>query len=425
MEIFSFMKANIAKILNSKYYKYFDYIAFAVLLVLTSVASLVLFYRQAIYAPGPPWPSDIKPYIEEMLGTNTKYNFPYPVMFKLGKLINYFAPSPEWAMVIAVTLLNALAIIVVKIVLDKYTGAKLLSTISTTCLFFVSMIYGSVFERFGILNRMRGVCSPNPWHNHTFIAARPFMIVAFIFGVITLAQYEKDFAKGATNSWKQLSLYFIFAISLLLTTMTKPSYTLVHMGTFGLIMIYRLFVAKWKNFRQTILMGLFYIPTIIDLLYQYSSNFTGVASTGEEQGIGIGLFRVWSYSCHNIPLAIILGLFFPIVVLIFNWKSLKEDDIFKTSWLVLLMSFFMAAVFYEKGFREHHGNFFWGYQCGQFIVFMTSVIIILKDTLKLFNDGIRSKKTFVLLIEWCAFGIHTLMGLLYFYLLTAYGITYM
>lgn len=419
------MKMNLNKILNSKYYRIFDIVAFIVLFIVASLSSLVLFYRQSIYAPGPPWPSDMRPYIDEMLGTNTEYVYPYPILFKFAKLINYFAPTPELAMVIACTLLNALAIVIVKIVLDKYTKARLLSTGCTISLFFVSMIFGGVFEQFGIINRMRGVCTPNPWHNHTYIAARPFMILAFVFGAITLASYEKDFAKGSKLSSKQLINYGLFSLFLLLTTMTKPSYTLVHLGTFGIIMVYRFFKNRCKTFRQTLFLGFCYIPTLADMLYQYSSTFTGVASTGEEQGIGFGLFRVWSYSCKNIPLAIILGLAFPLVVLIFHWKDLKTDNTFRVSWQYLLMSFAMAAILYEKGFREHHGNFFWGYQCGQFIVFMTSVIMIIKDTLKALSEGASKKEIIILVVEWLLLGIHTIMGLWYFYLLTAFGFTYM
>lgn len=419
------MRNRLNKILDSKYYRIFDTVVFILAFLLAAVSSLVLFYRQSIYAPGPPWPSDIKPYIEEMLGTNTEYVYPYPILFSFAKIINYFAPTPELAMVIACTILNAVAIIITKVVLDKYTGSKLLSTGCTISLFFLSMIYGSAFEKFGILNRMRGVGTPNPWHNHTYIAARPFMILAFVFGAITLAVYEKEFAKDYKLTSKDIVKYALFALSLLLTTMTKPSYTLVHMGTFGLIMVYRFFKNKCKTFKQTILLGICYIPTIADLLYQYFATFTGVASTGEEQGMGIGLFRVWSHSCNNIPLAIVLGLAFPLVVLLFHWKDLKTDNIFRLSWQYLLMSFVMVAILYEKGFRENHGNFFWGYHCGQFFVFLTGMIMVIRDTLHAINEGASKKDIIILCVEWILLAVHTIMGLWYFYLLTAFGITYM
>ena len=44
--------------------------------------------------------------------------------------------------------------------------------------------------------------------------------------------------KNFRTDWKE---FFLFGLSLLLTTMTKPSYTLILVSTAGLVMLYRLF----------------------------------------------------------------------------------------------------------------------------------------------------------------------------------------
>lgn len=412
----------INKLLNSKKYKTIDIIIFAVALVLANIVMMRLFYRQACYT-GHGWESDIVSYIEEITGRNTRYSYPYPLLFWVAKAALLFT-SPEWAIVISTTFYNVLAMIATKYVMKKQTGTALLSTFGTLSLFFLSMIYSNGFVALGIPYKYRGVYSPNPWHNATYMAARPFMIISFVYCAITLATYEKDFEKGNKLNKEQLTNYIIFAVALLLATMAKPSYTLVHMGAVGLVMVYRFFKNKCKTFRQTLIMGLFYVPTIIDMLYQYTSEFTGTSGLGEEQGIGIGLFKVWGYYVDNIPLALVLGTAFPLLVLLLHFRDLREDGQLRLSWQIYLMGFAMAGIFYEKGDRWTHGNFMWGYICGLCLVFLTSIIILLKDTKEFLLGEKLGKQVAILSIQWILLAIHTLMGLKYFYYLMAFGMDY-
>lgn len=47
-------------------------------------ATLLLFHRQTV-GYGGLYPSDIGPYIAEMLGEDTGYDFPYPILFQIGR----------------------------------------------------------------------------------------------------------------------------------------------------------------------------------------------------------------------------------------------------------------------------------------------------------------------------------------------------
>ncbi len=416
------MKSIVSKIEDSNIFKAIDVLFFVMLMGASNLYIVKLLYRQATHTDGS-WQSDMHPYIQEMLGINEKYNFPYPVMFKTAKFVNMFANTPEWAMVITITIFNLLAMAIVKVLIEKQTETRLLSTVATFCLFFVSMIYGHVFEYIGIPEKYIGVYSPNPWHNHTYMAARPFMILAFVFGVLTLSKYEKEFEKDYSGE-RNILLYVIFSAAMLLVTMTKPSYTLVHMGAAGIIMVYRLFKNRWKTFRQTILLGICYIPTIVDMLYQYMGVFTGVSSKGEQNGIGIAPFSVWNYYSDNVPMAILLAGAFPIVVLLFHLKDLKNDEQFRFSWQVYLSALLMAIVFYEKGFRKTDGNFMWGYMCGLFIVFLTGIIKLIQDIKAIVISNSSIKDKFKVGIELMLLGAHTLMGMGYFYLITVYGADY-
>lgn len=404
------MSEKFKKIYNSKIYKVLDIVLAAAAIAAAGAVMLVLFYRQSI-SDGTTHMSDMGPYIQEMLGTQTKYSFPYPVLFKTGAFFNLFAPTPEWAMVLALTFFNVAAMIITKVILEKQTGARLLSTAATLCLFFLSMIYFRGVSLPGIHYVYSGVFSPNPWHNGTYMAARPFMILAFILGADTLRKYEAGEVK--------VKEYIAFTIAMLLVTMTKPSYTIVHMAAAGIIMLYRFGRSKGAGFKAMVILGCCYIPTIIDLLYQFAGVFSGSNSVGQEQGIGFSLFKTWSRYATNYPLALILAGAFPILVLILHLGLLKTDSQFRFAWQVYLAGFIMAAILYEKGFREKDFNFAWGYICGLFLVSMVSLIVLLKDTM-----NIRRKTIIPVAAQWAVLGVHTIMGLRYFAMLT-YGGNYM
>ena len=275
-----------------------DIVVFMVLLAGVSAVTLVLFYRQTMGNPGL-YHSDMKAYILEMQGLESGYEFPYPIFFKLGALIHLFLP-PELSVAIATMLLNSLGIIVTKLAFNhltlrvlqdgfllrqnnKKSGrdmswlAGILISIVVICLFFLSMLYPpSGIYLPGIRFKYLGVFTANPFHNATFMAARPFAVLAFLWYVKLLSVYEKGVHRAAD--------YVLFAVFLLLATMTKPSFTLVMVSTAGLIMLYRLFRTKFRNFIPTVRLGLCFVHTFLDLLYQFKRVFVPVEC--EEGGLG-------------------------------------------------------------------------------------------------------------------------------------------
>lgn len=417
--------------------KILDGAVFAVLLAAVSALTLVLFYRQTQGSPER-YHSDMKAYILEMQGLDSGYSFPYPIFFKLSAFLNLFT-TPELAVALATMLLNSLAIVITKLtfnyltlgeletaienrqnrlreagrnsVLKKWMAGVLLSVLAIS-LYFISMLYppNGIYLP-GIKFKYLGVFTANPFHNATYMAARPFAILAFLWYGKLLPVYEKGCSgKSAGNvDAPILKDYILFSLFLLLATMTKPSFTIVLVGAAGLIMLYRLFRSKFKNFVPTIQLGLCFIPTFIDLLYQYKGVF--VPEEGAEGGIGFCFGEVWGYYCSNIPLAVCLAVGFPILVLLLNYKELKRDSLYRFSWQVYLMSFAMAFFLYEKGFRKADFNFSWGYMYGIFFCHFAALLVLLRVT----AAGTESKKKALLIgLQWLAYLCHFVCGLLYF-----------
>ena len=72
----------------------YNYLFFSVLLLLYMAVTLFLFHRQSVSYDGK-YASDIHPYIAEMQGIDSGYDFPYPILFLTGR---FFRSSPRLTM---------------------------------------------------------------------------------------------------------------------------------------------------------------------------------------------------------------------------------------------------------------------------------------------------------------------------------------
>lgn len=397
-----------------------DWSVFAVLLFAVSAVTLWLFYQQTTGNPEK-YHSDMAAYILEMQGLDSGYSFPYPIFFKLSAFINLFT-APECAVAIATMLLNSLAVFITKwsfnrLALEPLRAAQgsgkgilsqswlpgILLSIVAISLFFISMVYlpAGIYLP-GIKFKYLGVFTANPFHNATYMAARPFAVLAFLWYGKLLPVYEE----GIHGNRSGCRDYVLFALFLLLATMTKPSFTIVLVGAAGLIMLFRLFKSGFRNLVPTLQLGVCFIPTFLDLLYQFKGVF--VPEEGAEGGIGFCFGEVWGYYCSNIPLAVGLAVGFPILVLLLNFKELKENTLYRFSWQIYLMSFAMAFLLYEKGFRKPDFNFAWGYMYGIFFCHMGALLVLLKSMAE------KKKKPLLIALQWLAYGCHLLCGLYYF-----------
>lgn len=402
--------------------KRIDTAVFLVLLLGFSCLMLYLFYRQCTGSEQS-YHSDMKAYILEMQGLDSGYSFPYPILFWLGRIFDLVV-SAEMAMALATMTLNSLSLVAVKWVLNRVTlkelqtsmgnrdwAAGVLLSVIAVSLFFVSMVYppGEIYLP-GIIRDYLGVFSGNPYYNATYMAARPFAILAFYQYALLLDRYELGYSGKWSGGAQGVDMqeYLLFTGSLLLSTMAKPSFTIVLVGAAGLIMVYRLVRRKFKNFKPTLYLGFCFVPTFLDLLYQYSGVF--VARDGGEGGIGFTFGAVWGRYCENIPLAIGLAVGFPILVLLLNFKELKNNSIYRFSWQIYWMGFAMAFFLYEKGFRERDFNFCWGYMYGIFSAFVGALLVLIMATA-------RKKHPLLLAMQWLAYGWHLICGIYYFSLI--------
>ena len=391
-------------------------IIFAVLLAVYTGVMLYLFVMQCYEVPV--FRSDMPDYVKEVQGIEGDYEFPYPLLFTLAKIIALAAGAPL-GMAIATAILNALGVCVTKYYMDRevkaglnvaeWSRGKLLALdLSITFMVFALFLLGNLYSPkntaffgFDYAYRCMGIYTPNPIWNATYLATRPFTIVCFFEAAKVLKNYRKGF------TWKGC---IPFAVTLFLMTITKPSYTMVLVPLMGILLLVDLIRSKGSSFKNAFLLCVTMIPTGLHLLYQFFGVFTGTNVKGEETGIGVAFGLVWNNYTKSIPLSIVMGMALTLGVfalnMVFNYKMLREKFTYRFAWYNYLVGMGMFLFLYEKGFRMEHANFSWGYMHGMFFVFFMTLVLVLRNTM----EWRKSWKVIFLPAEWAVFGYHLVCG---------------
>ena len=388
-----------------------DYVFFGAFLVVATVLLWKLVIAQGLYAERDDgYLSDILAYMQEIQGIDSGYSFPYPLFFTMGRIFTKFMPVGT-AVALAEVILNGLAIVFTKYYFDKEIKRNLsndkayvyiLSTVAVICCFVMSMWWLPRFGKITLPFKDQvyvGTFTGNPWHNATYIATRPFAIVCFFSFVNVLRTYETKL---------KLSDACIFTLSLFLTTITKPSFTLVLLSAAGVVWIFRLIKAKFSNIKQSLLVLVCLIPTLLDLLYQFGGVF-GEGNVEEVHGIGFTFFEVWKGHNPHVAAAVFYANVFSLVCLVIMFKELKKDELYRFGSFFFLMSFLEAGLLCEKGKRFTHFNFCWGYMHGIFFFQAVSLVKLVKMTVS------RRYKWYVLAIMWLALLSQVGAGAVYFW----------
>jgi hypothetical protein len=457
-----------------------EYFVSAVLLLAYVGACYFLFYRQAMNAyansmvGNGPYYSDVLAYIQQAMGYRSGYTFTYPVYFNMIAFCSLFLPV-EVSTALVTTLLCGGSVVLVAYYGRRFLGSAgvrgsaaggadrasagvLLPFLMALSLHLISMLYLPTGQWHLNLNtRYIGVFTPNPYHNATYLAVRCISIPAFFLFVELLESYEREFSlkKGI---W--------FGFWLLMTALTKPSFTIIMVAACGLWMAWRLIREKFRNFAGTLRLGCCFIPTFVVLLTQFMGTFgeqtesgsdavsslyrslTGIMPlTGElgvtvaerypeylGTGMNFGFLDAWKIVCGNIPVAILLAGAFPLAAVVVpafeNWAAKQRGEagsrvdlepgsdvqghafgaafgrnLLNFSTLFYLCGLASFVFLYERGERFIHLNFSWGYMHGLFTLSMAGLFLLVKGT-------VRHKLGRAIL--WILYAAHLICGIGYF-----------
>ncbi|MCR5255663.1 MAG: hypothetical protein K6D96_06985 [Acetatifactor sp.] len=275
---------------------------------------------------------------------------------------------------------------------DQYIKTIIVFMIITVSMVFWPLDPGYQPEWFYF--RYLGVFSPNPFHNATYHAIKPFAILLFL----KFTEIE--------DGKREITDYILLSVFALLGVLAKPSFAFVFFPVMAVVVFADIF--REKGFTKHIwFMAIAMIPSAIALIYQYLSVFE---TSDSEGGIHLGMAVAWHVWTRGIKMAFLKANFFPLIFLLLHCKDFIKNRFLRFSWYSHIVGTLSFLFLYEGGFRLNDANFSWGYMHGLFFVFMTSIVLLFKS---LYENKKHTKWQDILSLVCLV--PHVICGVVYFY----------
>ncbi|MBC7812294.1 MAG: hypothetical protein H7175_14155 [Burkholderiales bacterium] len=282
--------------------------------------------------------------------------------------------------------------------LSGHTGALIALVIALSLMIVEPITITSWTSR----NIIRGYTSINVYHNPTILILKPFAVLLFLY-----AARAFDVIRAA--SWGSIAAAAVVSV---LAAVAKPSYTIALLPAlvlFGAYWMLRKRPLDWRLLLIGVLM-----PSAIIVGSQYLAEFTGTSANAESSSIVFMPLYVMSVGISKgvVVMRFFFSVAFPLSVYLLNFRRARQSSALNLAWLVFLVAAFYAYFLAESGARIEHGNFFWGAQASLLLLFITSLLFVLRERLLDFPaDGslTMKKRTFLSL---ALYGLHLVSGLL-------------
>lgn len=236
-----------------------------------------------------------------------------------------------------------------------------------------------------------GYIPVNTWHNSTTIMLMPVALLLFFrsYDFVNLNK-ESFFSKEA----------LVLLLLTILSVLIKPSFFFVFVIAFPLF--YLLNHKFSKPLMAVILIcaaGLAAMMMIRQYVY-----------TGSGSQVVIKPFEAWSTWSTNIPLSLLASVAFPLTVIVLYPRQAKKDKLLQYSWLSFFIGLFIYILLNETGVRAIHGNFSWQTIVCNFILFLSSIIFLLKQ-----KTDLKSR------VAFAVFAMHVVTGIIFIAKLPFFG----
>ena len=257
-----------------------------------------------------------------------------------------------------------------------------------------------------------GAGTPNVWHNPTYLSVKAISVaVVFLFLDAYLCKETQKIKIFGVPTNRKTAIYTLAGLLAVISMFLKPSFIQGFLPAVGVFLLVELFTNKEKKFMDCVKDGLFLVPCVAILGYQYMSVYI-TGQTGDNS-VGLELFKVLhKFTLHPIK-AFFIANAFPIYVMALRWKQFFKDKYSLFAIIYLLVDFVEISLLYETGSRMYHGNFMWAYYLCQFIIWIVTAVRFFE-----LPHNINFKKP----VFKCLFGVgiallflHVMWGAYYFY----------
>jgi hypothetical protein len=204
------------------------------------------------------------------------------------------------------------------------------------------------------------------YHNPTTQLLKPVALASFVFAL-------RVFSPGR-SSWKMVLLSALLTI---LSALIKPSYLLCILPGMGLVA--GAYLIRHRPIDWRLMLVGFLIPGVLILISQYCIVYC-LPNNDNASVIWMPFAVMRGYSRN--PLGkYLLSIVFPLVVLIVEFRRVRQDVTLQLAWAGFLVSILPMYLLAESGSRFHHGNFLWGAQIMLLILFVATVRYLWRERL--------------------------------------------
>jgi hypothetical protein len=196
------------------------------------------------------------------------------------------------------------------------------------------------------------------YHNPTVHLLRPFALLSFYFSL-------RAFRVPKNPAWMVLLASAVMFAGML----AKPNYGIALIPAVGVMTLWFLWKKRPLDWWMIILGQV--VPFILCLAAQAVLIY--ISKDADAAGVIIAPFVVESYWSSYLPVKFLLSILFPLVVLLYNWRSIQKSDEMIMAWLAFFFSVVQLYLLAEDGGRIVDGNFRWGAQVTLLILFATSL----------------------------------------------------
>ncbi len=247
--------------------------------------------------------------------------------------------------------------------------------------------------------------STQPWHNSTYILMRLFAMLTMLY----FFRIEKNYLKEIR--YRDLA---VFAFLCFLTNFSKPNFMIAFAPVMLLILIRDFIMTKGKSFRNAFLFGLCVLFGCTIMIFQSSVLYSESTNTSVTISLANAADMLAENRKYFFNLPFNYAFPFIAVLLVLDNKdvfSKFELAMYRQNWFMLLLSMLEYLFIREVGFRETHGNFRWGQQFFSYLIFVMSLIMIIKIARK------RPEKDKQVCVANYTYVMHVIFGIAFFMLI--------
>lgn len=361
---------------------------------------IYLFYNQTLYVEGGLFEADLPYHIKMAVEDHWYYSFTAYIYVFL-----YQFPIGNMLVAIFLSLVSVGSIFATVLLLREIDKQYKIS-LNGSQMLGLSMLLNVVmgfYIKWANTKHYIGYQSASIWHNSTYICMKLFAILVIVQFLRLMNKYKKGLS---VKEW------FVFTLLLLITTGIKPNFLMVFAPVMAIMLLIDLL--KGTAFKRVFIFGASVLPSLGIILWQ------NVVLFGSDTGNGYAISPFYTLAMHsdNPKITLLLSVLFPGIVALFHIKDIWKDKLYIGSYMIWLFGFLEVFLFVETGNRAKDANFMWGYSISLFLVFVLSVIRLVRDYKdKNFLAGCKALRVSYLTAAWACFIWHVISGIWFFAIL--------